>query len=119
MKKDSAKLVELREYSLPPGAAKPFLSIYEARGWPIQSHILGTCLGWYSTDVGDVNGLVHLWAYADAQDRDTRRQRLSENPSWNSFLAEVRPYLVSMRSRLLRPASFTPPHLLNLSTTES
>jgi hypothetical protein len=102
-------LVEMREYSLVPGSVKDFVKTYEEKGWSIQSAVLGNCVGWYTTEVGDLNGIVHLWSYRDIEDREKRRELLSANPQWLEFLTLIRPFLRSTQNRLLRPASFAIP----------
>jgi NIPSNAP len=112
-------IVELREYSLAPGTLGHFVDTYGRDGWPVQSAILGRCLGWYATEIGDVNEVVHLWAYDDAADRSVRRQRLSADPGWAAFLQSVSPDLSTMKSRLLRPLNFDRPNSLSLQTASS
>lgn len=41
---------------------------------PIQMQILGKMLGYYFTEFGPLNQIIHLWGYEDFQDRETRRK---------------------------------------------
>jgi hypothetical protein len=58
-------IVEERIYSLHPGQAPEYLRLYEAEGLEIQRAILGRMVGYFSTEVGPLNQIVHMWAYRD------------------------------------------------------
>lgn len=96
----------MRIYTLKPGKLPLFLSRYAESGLAIHRRHLGALLGYWVTDVGPLNTLVHVWGYADAEDRAARRARLAADPAWAAFGEEVAPLFVSMEARLLHPASF-------------
>lgn len=102
-------IVDHRTYSLHPGRLPDYLALYEREGLPVQSRHLGAPLGWYVTEVGDVNGIVHLWGYADMEDRARRRAAMQADPDWQAFLRVASPHLASMSNRILRPAPFFRP----------
>lgn len=85
-----------------------YLSIYKAEGLPLQLEILGGFLGYFTTEIGTLNQLVHFWAYADLEDRRRRRAQLAEQPGWQGCLAKIRPMIRSMENRILLPTDFSP-----------
>lgn len=103
-------LVEERIYLLRPTATPAqYLEVYEQTGaLELQKRILGNLLGYFITEVGELNGLVHLWGYASFEDRSRRRAALMQEPVWTNYLVEIRPMLHSMTNRLLVPTSFSP-----------
>jgi len=102
-------IVEERIYVLQTGASqKEYLSIYEKEGLPAQLEILQGFLGYFSTEFGVQNQLVHLWAYRDLEDRRERRARLAEDTRWQGCLAKIRPMIMTMENRIMYPASFSP-----------
>lgn len=99
-------IVEERIYTMHPGQAGPYIKAYEAEGLAIQEPILGRLLGYYSTEFGPLNQVIHLWAYDSLTDRTDRRARLFADPRWLAYIAKVRPMIVTQESKLLIPAPF-------------
>lgn len=62
-------LVEERTYTTHPGKYREYLALYEAEGLEIQHRILGRMAGYYYSDIGDLNQIVHLWAYESLDER--------------------------------------------------
>jgi hypothetical protein len=99
-------IVELREYTLHHGSVPEYLRLYAEEGLAIQRPILGNLIGYYHTEVGIQNQVVHLWGYADHADREARRARLAEIPEWQAYLARIRPLILTQSTRIMRPAPF-------------
>jgi hypothetical protein len=104
-------IVEERIYTLMAGKVPDYLKAYESEGLAIQKGILGTMVGYFSTEFGTLNQIVHLWAYRDLADRETRRRRLNADPGWQAYVAKVRPWVVNQENKLLIPAAFSPKHI--------
>ena len=100
--------VEQRTYTLLPGSQGEWLENYEKYGLKIQTEILGRLVGYFSTEFGALNRVVHMWAYETFEDRAERRKKLFQNPVWLEFLPKVRPLIVSQESKILLPAAFSP-----------
>jgi hypothetical protein len=63
---------------------------------------------WY-TEIGELNQVVHIWAYERLDDRIKRCTALYEDPDWlETFVPKAFPMLEKMESKLLRPAAFSP-----------
>jgi NIPSNAP len=101
-------IVEERIYTLQVGRVAPFLKYYEEKGLPIQRRILGNLVGYFVTDIGPLNQVVHLWGYADITDRARRRAELAADPAWAEYLTNQPPVIVSQETRILVPAPFSP-----------
>ncbi len=100
-------IVDHRTYTLHPGKMKEYLERYEREGFPIQSRHLGRPLGWYtSMDIGELNQIVHLWAYEGLEDRARRRAAMAADPEWQAFLAKQTPLIQRMENKILSPAPF-------------
>ncbi|MFC7556686.1 NIPSNAP family protein [Pseudoroseomonas wenyumeiae] len=99
-------IVEERIYTLQAGQAPSYLAAYEAEGLAIQKPILGRMVGYYATEFGPLNQVIHLWAYEDLAERAQRRARLLADPEWKVYAAKVRPMVVRQENKLLLPAPF-------------
>jgi beta-mannanase len=74
-----------RTYTLKPGTIKTHLEIYEKFGYGPQSKHLGKPVLYATTEVGDVNSYVHVWAYKDLADRTARRAAMWADPEWIAY----------------------------------
>ncbi|MDJ0950547.1 MAG: NIPSNAP family protein [Alphaproteobacteria bacterium] len=101
-------ILDERSYTLKPGMLPKYLTLYESRGWPVQTKHLGEPVGWFYTEVGTLNQVVHIWKYADMADREARRKAMTADPDWQAFVAEAAAMLDKMENRILVPAPFSP-----------
>ncbi|HEY8612419.1 MAG TPA: NIPSNAP family protein [Roseomonas sp.] len=101
-------IVEERIYTLQPGTAPQYLAVYEAEGLAVQKQHLGRMVGYFTTEFGPLNQIVHMWAYRDLAERRVRRAALAADPRWEAFREKVRPLLVTQENKLLMPARFSP-----------
>jgi hypothetical protein len=102
-------IVEERIYTLRPGEVPHYLRLYEETGLAIQRPTLGRMVGYFSTDVGPLNQVVHLWAYQNMAERAERRDALTSDPEWRSYVKTIRPLIIGQESKILSPAPFSPP----------
>ena len=101
-------IVEQRTYTLRPGTVPEYLEVYEREGLAVQEPILGHLVGYYSSEVGPLNRIVHMWAYEDFADRDRRRAELAASAEWQAVVAKLRQFVQTQESVILRPAPFSP-----------
>ena len=104
-------IVEERIYTLLPGKVAEYLRTYAAEGMALQVAHLGPMLGYYSTEIGPLNTLVHLWAYESIGDRESRRARMLADPAWQTYIKKIQPLVLTQESRILNPAPFFAPKL--------
>lgn len=101
-------IVEERIYSLNIGAVPQYLKLYEDEGLAIQRPILGRLVGYFSSDIGTLHQIMHMWAYKDFQERSERRARLTTDPRWKAYVQKIRPLQISQENKILIPAPFSP-----------
>lgn len=99
-------IVEMRTYVLHAGRQAEFLSLMAEEGIQIERPILGRMLGFYTSEIGTQNQVIHLWGYESFEDRQLRRARLAANPQWKAFVPKVMPMIRDMHNQLLNPAPF-------------
>ena len=101
-------IVEQRTYTSHAGKAGAYVKAYEAEGLAIQRPILGNMVGYFTTDIGVLNQVIHLWAYQDLQDRTERRARLLADAGWQAYMVKVQPLVLTQENKILIPAGFSP-----------
>ena len=99
-------LVEERMYTLQVGKAAEYFRNYEEFGLKIQLKHLPDMVGYYVTEVGELNKVIHLWAYDDLNDRERRRAAMQADPEWQAYLVKNRPFMLSQETRIMKCAPF-------------
>ncbi len=102
-------LVDFRLYTALHGKAPEFMKVYEQLALPLQIKYLGNCIGWYQSDIGGLNQVLHLWGYKDAADRAARRAAMTADPAWGEYLKVGPQLLQRMENQLLLNAPFFKP----------
>jgi hypothetical protein len=84
--------------------------VYEEYGLPVQQRHLGKLIGFFVSEIGPLNQVVHLWQYEDLADRQRRRAAMAEDPAWQEFMRrnEELGALQHLENKILLPAAFSP-----------
>jgi len=98
--------VEERMYRLKAGAAPEYLKHYEAHGLEVQLKHLPHLVGYYVTEIGALNMLVHMWAYESLDQRERCRAALSADPDWQAYVPKIRPFIEQQETRIMKCAPF-------------
>ena len=104
-------LIDLRTYTVHPGTMAAQLALYEKFGYPVQLRYMGEPHFYLTAETGELNTIVHGWAYDSAGDREDKRGRMAKDPAWKVYIAEngKAGNLASQRTVLMTPTSFSPP----------
>ena len=103
-------IVELRTYTVKPLRVQDFLQLYEQAALPLQKKYLGNLIGFFVSEVGPLNELVHLWAYDSLAERERRRDAMERDPGWPLYCQALRELDVieKQETKLLKSTSFSP-----------
>jgi hypothetical protein len=103
-------IVEQRTYTMSPPKLKAWVDLYEQYGLPLQNKYLGGLIGFFVTEIGTLNQVVHFWKYDSLAERERRRAEMIKDPAWPEFLkrsAELGA-TISQESKIMVPTSFSP-----------
>ncbi len=101
-------IVEERIYRIRPGRMTQYLKLVREEGLAIQKPNLGNLIGYFVTEAGPLNHVVHLWGYVDLVDRAVRRKSLADDPRWQAFTPRLSENIDTMENRILLPTDFSP-----------
>jgi hypothetical protein len=103
-------IVDHRTYRIKPGHTAMHLKIYEQYGYAAQSRHLGQPVAYMFAETGDVNTVVHNWAYEDAADRTRRRAAMFADPEWQVYLQKLNEsgLLLEQKTSIMIPTGFCP-----------
>ncbi|MCW5749836.1 MAG: NIPSNAP family protein [Alphaproteobacteria bacterium] len=103
-------ILDVRTYTVKHGATADFLKAYAENGLPVQQKHLGHNVGYFVSDIGPLNQVLHIWAYPSVEERARRRQAMNEDPQWPVYLERGTALLQSMENSLMVPAPFWQPN---------
>ncbi len=101
-------IVEQRTYTLHPGKVPEYLRHYESEGMAIQTRILGRMVGYFTTEIGPLNQIIHMWGYDSFEERSKRRAQMAADPGWKAYIAKIQPLIQTQETKILIPTSFSP-----------
>jgi hypothetical protein len=100
---------ELRTYNVLPGRAAEYLELAGSVSQPIRGDRFGKLVGYWGTEHGPLNQVVHMWEYADVAARAQARAGLAKDERWlKEYVPRAQPLLVSQDNMLLAPLDWYP-----------
>lgn len=104
-------IIDCRTYEIKVGRMDRLLELYEQRGLEVQTRHLGPPIGYYTTQIGPLNQMVHMWAYESLADRTRRRAALESDVRWREYLraAGQLDAIVQQENKILTPTRFFRP----------
>jgi NIPSNAP protein len=101
-------IYEMRTYRLKVGKLGEFLALFEREGLPIIGKY-AKLIGYWQTEIGELNTVIHIWAYDSLDQRTERRAGLMRDPDWMpKYLAHVLPLIEHQQTRIMLPTKFSP-----------
>ena len=95
---------ELRIYTLKTGSTAEVARNAGEVGRGIRGDNFGKLEGYWITEIGPLNQVVHLWSYKDLNERARLRGELAKNERWTKdYVPLIRPHLVRQDIRLMHP----------------
>ncbi|WP_416559907.1 NIPSNAP family protein [Limnohabitans sp. yimb22184] len=103
-------IVEHRTYTIKALRTGDFLKLYERAALPLQLKYLGHLIGFYVSEIGPLNEVVHLWGFANLAERERRRALMEADPDWALYRQALQELdvVVEQSSKMLRSTSFSP-----------
>ncbi len=103
-------IVEQRTYTLRPLRTRDFLALYERAALPLQKKYLGHLVGFFVSEVGPLNQVVHLWAFDSLAERERRRALMEKDPGWPVYVDALRELdvILQQETKMLRSTTFSP-----------
>lgn len=95
-------LHELRTYTALPGAIPDVLKANEEVGRKVRGDDYGVLEGYWYTEMGPLNQVMHLWRYDSFEERARLRGELGKVEGWTKeYVPRLRPLLTQQSTRFL------------------
>ena len=95
-------IYELRTYTLKQGSVPEVAKNSGTVGRDIRKDDYGKLEGYWVTEIGPLNQVMHMWSYESVSERQRLRAELAKNKRWTGeYVPLTRPHLVRQDNRLL------------------
>lgn len=101
-------IYEMRTYGVVVGKMSEVIELYKTLGWPAISRHPPKLCGYFTSDVGALNQLVHLWKFENDEDRRAFWAGVFSDPEFLAFAKLLRPLLQHQENQLLLAAPWGP-----------
>ncbi|MCE0971760.1 NIPSNAP family protein [Pseudomonas putida] len=96
-------VVDYRIYTIRPRCMAAFLEAFDQLAMPILLRHLGAPLAFYTSSIGPLNQVVHLWGYDSLDDFEKRSAARDADPDFAAYLHVTRDLVVTQETRIIRP----------------
>jgi hypothetical protein len=101
-------IVDVRTYTLVPRKLPRYVELFEQHALPVMKRHGLELLGYYVSQIGPLNQVVHLWRYDSLADMEQKRALRDADPAWGAFLAMTEGMVLMQDDKVMRPTSFSP-----------
>jgi hypothetical protein len=96
---------ELRTYTLVPGTQAQYLKLSSEVGRKVRGDKYGKLEGFWYTEFGTLNQVVHLWTFESLNERERLRAELAKSEEWTKgYIPQIRPMLLAQENKILSAA---------------
>ncbi len=102
-------IYDYRVYTLKPGGVPEYMAAVREVGKPIRDKHGIKLAGWYYSEIGALNQVVHIWAYRDYEHLEEAKARVAADPDWGGkYIPRVRPWIESQETYIMQSPDFAP-----------
>ena len=102
-------IYDFRVYTLEPGATPDYMAGVRELGLPIRQRHGVTLSGWYHSDIGDLNQVVHIWGFNDLKHMKEAKAAVYADPDWTEkYVPRNRVLVQAQKTYLMNSPSFAP-----------
>ncbi|WP_440640923.1 NIPSNAP family protein [Bradyrhizobium sp. PUT101] len=107
-------IVDLRVYTIRLRKMGEFIDVFDRLAMPVQLRYLGRPLGMFTSAVGPLNQVVHLWGFPDMGEFERAHVARDKDSEWPAYLHASQHLIVAQENRLIRRIEL--PSLADLAT---
>lgn len=99
-------IVDMRTYTIRPRGLPEYLKLFEEMALPVQLRHIGPPIGYYTSEIGALNQVVHLWGFDSLADMESRRAARNADADWPKYLAASAHLVLAQEDRIIRRVVF-------------
>lgn len=100
-------IYNMRMYDFNPGDVPKYMDAVRDIALKVRQDHGAKLAGWYYTDIGQLNRVVHIWAYEDYAHFEKARDAIRSDPRWEGeYLPRVRGLIVKQQDMMMKASDF-------------
>lgn len=109
----------MRTYDIAMGKTPEYMAAVREIALPVRESYGIKLAGWYYTDVGALNKVVHIWAYRDYAHFEEAREAFRTDERWvNDYVPRVKGMILRQENQLMRASDFFESMLMDADAEE-
>ncbi len=102
-------IYDYRMYTLKPGATPEYRAGVKELSLPIRQRHGVTLAGWYWSEIGALNQVVHIWGYNDAKHMQEAQDAFTADPEWTGkYIPRAGGLVETQKTWTMNSPSFAP-----------
>ena len=112
-------IYDMRTYDIAMGKTPEYMAAVREIALPVRESYGVKLAGWYYTDVGALNKVVHIWAYRDYAHFEEAREAFRTDERWlNDYVPRVKGIILRQENQLMRASDFFESMLMDSDATD-
>ena len=109
----------MRTYDIAMGKTPEYMAAVREVALPVRESYGVKLAGWYYTDIGALNRVVHIWAYRDYAHFEEAREAFRTDERWlNDYVPRVKGIVLRQENQIMRASDFFESMLMESDSTE-
>ncbi len=97
----------MRTYDIAMGKTPEYMAAVREIALPVRESYGIKLAGWYYTDIGALNKVVHIWAYRDFAHFEEAREAFRTDERWvNDYVPRVKGIILRQENQIMRASDF-------------
>ena len=112
-------IYDMRTYDIAMGKTPEYMAAVREIALPVRESYGIKLAGWYYTDVGALNRVVHIWAYRDFAHFEEAREAFRTDERWvNDYVPRVKGIVLRQENQIMRASDFFESILMQADSTD-
>ena len=99
-------VIDIRIYTIRPRGVQEYLKLYKKWALPVVTKHWGPPFGFFVSEVGPQNQVIHMWAFESLADFERRRASLLADPEFAKYFAATEGFIIAQEDRIVRRVDF-------------
>jgi hypothetical protein len=100
-------IYDMRTYDIAMGKTPEYMAAVREIALPVRESYGIKLAGWYYTDIGALNKVVHIWAYRDFAHFEEAREAFRTDERWvNDYVPRVKGIILRQENQIMRASDF-------------
>jgi len=101
-------IYNVRTYNCIPRMLNKYVDIFEKYAMPVNNKHGFNLIGYFISDIGPQNQIVHIWEYKDLNEFNEMRKKRTADPAWSDFRERTAGMVASQEDKIMNGSNFSP-----------